>query len=154
MSTCAAWRRLAPEYSVSHRRTCTCWASILNRQRQWPALRRRSVISKRNEIERYGRPIFLIGLTRAGKAIKSTPDTKIERWDVLTVCGVRAHVEDLIKVLGSANRARFKSDIAYMGAGIVIGGLIGAITIHVGGVPLGLSTRASIRQSGCTILLL
>jgi len=103
---------------------------------------------QRDEIERYGRPIFLIGLTRAGKAINSTPDTKIQRWDVLTVRGVRAHVEDLVRVLGSADRATSKSDIAYMGAGIVIGGLIGAITIHVAGIPLGLSTSVGTLLAG------
>ena len=94
---------------------------------------------ERDELSKYGRPVFVLGVTRAGHAIPVRPDFKIEHRDVLTVRGVRAHVEDLVKVLGTADRPTAKSDIAYMGAGIVIGSLVGAITVKVAGVPLSLS---------------
>ena len=101
-----------------------------------------------DELTRYGRPVFLLGLTRGGKALNFDRETRLQRWDVLTVRGVRAHVEDLVKALGGADRASAKSDIAYMGAGIVLGGLIGAITFHVAGVPLGLSPSVGVLLAG------
>ena len=95
---------------------------------------------EQDELDRFGRPVFVLGVTRNGQAISPTPDLRLQRWDVLTVRGARSHVEPLIKTLGSADRPTSKSDVAFMGFGIVIGSLIGAITIHVAGIPLGLST--------------
>src|SRR4029077_10901255 len=80
---------------------------------------------EREELARYGRPVFVLGVTRKGHPIAVGPELKIERHDVLTLRGVRAHVEDLVKHLGYADRATSKSDMAFMGAGIVIGGLVG-----------------------------
>jgi putative transport protein len=92
-----------------------------------------------DELARFGRPVFVLGVTRAGHSIPVRPDLVIEHRDVLTVRGVRAHVEDLIKVLGTADRPTTKSDIAFMGVGIVIGSLVGTLTVNVAGVPLSLS---------------
>jgi putative transport protein len=94
---------------------------------------------EQQEFAAYGRRVFLLGVTRGGRAITPADDLKLQRWDVLTVRGARQHVEALVQSIGYADRPTSTSDIAYMGAGIVIGSLIGAITIHVGGVPLSLS---------------
>jgi len=91
------------------------------------------------EFTQYGRPVFILKLIRGGHSVALTPDLQVRRHDVLTVRGVRSHVEDLIKVLGSADRPTSVSDIAYMGAGIVIGCLVGTITVHLAGTPLSLS---------------
>ena len=95
---------------------------------------------EQHELGHYGRRLFLMRVARAGQPIPATSDLKIERWDVLTIRGDRKHVDDLAKSLGEADRPTSKSDIAFMGIGIVVGALVGLITIHVGGIPLGLST--------------
>jgi putative transport protein len=92
-----------------------------------------------DSLVQYGRPMFLLRVARAGCDLVLTPDLEIRRWDVLTVHGARKPVEHLAKSLGYADRPTFKSDIAFMGAGVVIGSLVGAITVHVGGIPLSLS---------------
>ena len=100
------------------------------------------------ELGRYGRSLFLMQVTRGGELIPATPDLKIERWDVLTICGARKNVDDLTKSLGEADRPTSKSDIAFMGVGIVIGALVGLITFKVGGVPLSLSTGVGTLLAG------
>ena len=103
---------------------------------------------EQHELGHYGRRLFLMHVTRGGHPIPATPDLKIERWDVLTILGARKYVDDLAKSLGEADRPTSKSDIAFMGVGIVIGGLVGLITMHVGGVPLGLSTGVGTLLAG------
>jgi len=101
-----------------------------------------------DELVQYGRPIFLLRLARAGRDLTPTPDLKIRRWDVLTVHGARKHVEQLVKSLGYADRPTSKSDIAFMGAGVVIGSLVGVLTVHVGGIPLSLSPSVGTLVAG------
>lgn len=102
-----------------------------------------------DELARYGRPVFLFRVTRGGQAMAVSPELKIKRWDVLTVRGVRSHVEGLVKTLGYADRATTtKSDIAYMAAGIVIGCLVGTITVHIAGIPLSLSPSVGALLAG------
>ena len=101
-----------------------------------------------DELVRYGRPIFLLRVTRAGRDLAPTPDLELRRWDVLTVHGARKHVEQLANSLGYADRPTSRSDIAFMGAGIVVGSLVGAITVHVGGIPLSLSPSVGTLVAG------
>jgi len=103
---------------------------------------------EQHELGRYGRRLFLMRVTRGGQPVPATQDLKIERWDVLTIRGARKYVEQLAKTLGEADRPTSKSDIAFMGAGIVIGALVGLITFNVGGVPLGLSTGVGALLAG------
>jgi len=101
-----------------------------------------------DELVKYGRPVFLLRLARSGRDLAPTPDLQIRRWDVLTVHGAREPVEQLANSLGYADRPTSKSDVAYMGAGIVIGSLVGVITAHVGGIPLSLSPSVGTLVAG------
>ncbi|MGY8668734.1 aspartate-alanine antiporter [Bradyrhizobium sp. UFLA05-109] len=94
---------------------------------------------EQDELMRFGRSIFLLRVTRAGHSIEPSPDLVIQRRDVLTLRGARKFVEDLATSLGYADRRTSRSDIAFMGAGIVIGSLVGLITVNVAGIPLSLS---------------
>ena len=103
---------------------------------------------EQHELGRYGRRLFLMRVTRGGQPIATTPDVRIEHWDVLTIRGDRKNVDDLAKSLGTPDRPSSKSDVAFLGVGIVIGGLVGLITFEVGGVPLGLSTGVGTLLAG------
>jgi len=102
----------------------------------------------KHELGRYGRRLFVLHVTRDGQSIPAVPDLKIERRDVLTVRGARNYVDDLAKSLGSADRPTSKSDIAFMAVGVVIGCFVGLLTIHVGGIPLSLSTSVGTLLAG------
>jgi len=103
---------------------------------------------EQHELGRYGRRLFLMHVTRGGQPIAAAPDLELERWDVLTIRGARKFVDDLAKSLGNADRATSKSDVSFMGVGIVIGCLVGLITIHAGGIPLSLSTSVGTLLAG------
>src|SRR4029077_19140956 len=98
------------------------------------------------ELAQGARGVFLSKLTRNGQEGKPNPDLRLQRHDVLTLLGPRKEIEGAAKFLGYSDRATPQSDTAFMSVAVVIGALIGAITIHVGGIPLSLST------SVCTLL--
>ncbi len=106
-----------------------------------------------NELENdnlteFGRPFFLLRLLRGGRDLTVTPDLVLKRRDVLTVRGPRKQVEKLGKVLGAVDRATSQSDISFMAIGVVIGSLVGAITVHFGGIPLSLSPSVGTLVAG------
>jgi putative transport protein len=86
------------------------------------------------------RGVFLRKLLRGGQEMPFNAETKVDRGDVLQVVGGAREVELAAKDLGYADRATEKTDVVFMGFGIVIGALLGAITIKVGKVPVGLGT--------------
>jgi len=100
------------------------------------------------ELARVGREVFLSKLTRGGREIKLSPDLRLQRHDVLTLMGARNDIEDAAKFLGYADRPTAASDIKFMSAAVVIGALVGAVTIHVGSVPLSLSTSVGTLLAG------
>ena len=96
----------------------------------------------------HGRGVFLRNLTRGGIEMPFRAETTVDRGDVLTIGGARKDIERAIALIGYPDRATDKTDMTFMGMGIVIGALIGAITIHVGGIPLSLSTSGGALLAG------
>jgi len=85
------------------------------------------------------RGVFLRKLTRAGQELPFTPATQLERGDVLTLTGARAHVDPVSQQIGYAEWPTDKTDMVTVGLAIVIGGLIGLPALHVGRLEIGLS---------------
>ena len=96
------------------------------------------------------RGVFLRKITRGAVAtsIPVLPTTKIFRGDILTVVGRTQDTNAAIKMLGVPDRATDVADVAFIGAGIVVGALIGALVWKVAGVPLTLSTAGGALISG------
>ncbi len=94
------------------------------------------------------RGVFLRKLIRAGQEMPFNPGTKVDRGDVLQIVGPVGSVNIAAKELGYADRATEKTDMVFMGFGIVIGALIGALVIKVGQVPLSLSTSGGSLMAG------
>lgn len=92
--------------------------------------------------------VFLRKLIRAGQEMPFNAGTKVDRGDVVQIVGPTEEVEKVAKRLGYADRATDKTDMVFMGLGIVIGALIGAIVINVGNVPLSLSTSGGALMAG------
>ncbi|MCX5808362.1 MAG: aspartate-alanine antiporter [Proteobacteria bacterium] len=87
-----------------------------------------------------GRGVFLRKLMRGGHEMPVTLGSKVDRGDVLTIAGAKRDVERAAKILGYADRPTDMTDMVFVGIGILLGGLIGALSIKVGKVPLSLST--------------
>jgi len=96
------------------------------------------------------RGVFLRKITRGAVAtsIPILPNTKVFRGDILTVVGRTQDTSAAIKMLGVPDRATDVADVAFIGAGITVGALIGALVWKVAGVPLTLSTAGGALISG------
>ena len=96
------------------------------------------------------RGVFLRKITRGATAtdIPILPTTTINRGDLLTIVGRTQDTNKAIKLLGVADRATDVTDMAFVGAFIVIGALFGSLVLNVGGVPLTLSTAGGALVAG------
>jgi putative transport protein len=90
--------------------------------------------------ERYGRGVVLVKLIRGGEEIPFDAETIINRGDLLRVAGAQRDVERVGRELGYIERPSSESDIVFLGLGIVVGGLIGLLTLDIGGLPITLTT--------------
>jgi putative transport protein len=96
----------------------------------------------------YARGIYLRKITRNMVEIPVLPETEILRGDSLTIIGSVAHVDAAVAALGHADRPTESTDLAVVSAGIVVGGLIGVLSIVAGGVPISLSTSGGALLAG------
>lgn len=102
----------------------------------------RSVVGKTlTELARleFARGVFLRTLTRAGQEIPISTFTRIDRGDVLHLIGTQPEVERAAKGLGYPDRPTTTTDMVFVGTGIVLGGLIGLLSVTVAGIPLTLT---------------
>jgi putative transport protein len=99
------------------------------------------------------RSVFLRRITRGATAtsIPILPNTTVQRGDILTLVGRTQDTAAATKMLGVADRATDVADVAFIGAGVTIGALVGALVWKVGGVPLTLSTAGGALIAGLVL---
>jgi putative transport protein len=97
------------------------------------------------------RGIYLRKITRSMVEIPILPETEILRGDILTIVGSVPHVNAATAALGVADRPVESTDLSVVAAGIVIGGLLGAITYVAGGLPISLSTSGGALLAGLVL---
>ena len=85
------------------------------------------------------RGVFLRKLVRLGQEMPFTYETRVERGDVLNLIGAKVDVERAAKELGYADRPTVSTDMMFVGLGIFVGGLVGLLTVVVGGLPITLT---------------
>lgn len=87
----------------------------------------------------FARGVFLKKLTRTGQPMPFTPETRLERGDLLTLIGAQSDVERAARSLGYPDRKTVMTDMIFVGLGIFLGGLVGLLTVVVAGLPLTLT---------------
>ena len=95
-----------------------------------------------------------IGLTkieRAGESLPLGTDTILKRFDVLYVTGLKSAVNRAGEVLGKIGRQSTSTDLLTLSAGMVIGLLIGKITVPVGDFSVGLGNAGGLLLSGILV---
>lgn len=90
-------------------------------------------------------------ISAAGQSIPVLAQTKIYRGDIVTLAGLQREVDTAIKAIGYPDRPSNVTDMVFVGLGIFIGALIGAITIHLGGIPVSLSTSGGALIAGLVL---
>jgi putative transport protein len=96
------------------------------------------------------RGVFLRKITRGATAVSIPilPNTQIHRGDILTLVGRTVDTNAAAKWVGVIDRPTDVADVAFIGAAITIGALIGAVVLRLKGVPLTLSTAGGALIAG------
>jgi putative transport protein len=98
--------------------------------------------------EPWARGIYLRKIMRNQVEIPVFPEVEILRGDILTIAGSTKHTSEAAKALGYAVRPTEATDLGVVAAGIVVGGLIGVLTITVGKIPISLSSAGGVLLAG------
>ncbi len=94
------------------------------------------------------RGVAIARISAAGQSVPVLAKTKLYRGDIVTIAGLQREVDAAAKAIGYADRPSKSTDLVFVGLGIFIGALIGAITIHLGGIPVSLSTSGGALIAG------
>ena len=87
----------------------------------------------------HGRGVVLTKLVRAGEEIPFGPQTVVNRGDLLRIVGGLGDVQRVGRALGYVEPASSETDVVFVGLGILLGGLVGVLTVRFGDVPLSLT---------------
>ncbi len=96
----------------------------------------------------YMHGVVIRTLKRSGIEMGVLPNTKLNKGDMLELVGHKQIVDHAAEEIGYPDRPTNSTDMIFVGMGIVIGGLVGALTLRVSGVPVGLSTSGGALISG------
>ena len=87
----------------------------------------------------FARSVFLRKLVRSGEEMPSVPDLRVDRGDVMTLIGAQPEVERAAKQIGYPDWPTNATDMVFVGSGIVLGGLVGLLSVTILGVPITLT---------------
>lgn len=90
--------------------------------------------------EKYGQGVMLYKIIRSGVELPFEPGTVLNRGDILQVAGRKGDLERTAKHTGYLDRPTSVSDMMFVSLGIVIGGLIGLLSVRLFGISLTLTT--------------
>ncbi|WP_158669126.1 TrkA C-terminal domain-containing protein, partial [Bradyrhizobium guangdongense] len=96
----------------------------------------RSVQDVADRVGSNARGVFLRTLTRMGREVPLSADTRIYVGDVMTLVGTSRNIERAAAQVGQILRAGDRTDIAFLAAGIAAGLLAGLLSFKFGSVAL------------------
>lgn len=77
--------------------------------------------------------------------------TRLQRGDILTLVGLPADVTRAAEKIGFADRRTQVTDMLFLGFGVALGGFLGTISLHIGGIPLSVSTSGGTLLAGLVL---
>lgn len=92
--------------------------------------------------------VSIRSIKRAGVGIPVLAQTILDSGDVIELVGTKQEVESAASQMGYVDRPTYQTDMIFVGLGILVGGLFGALSIHIGGVPISLSTSGGALIAG------
>lgn len=87
-------------------------------------------------------------IQRMGVSIPVFPATKLNTGDVIEIIGRKFEVEPAAREIGYPAPAGDATDVVFFSMGILLGAVIGTLTLHIGGVPLSLSSSGGALIAG------
>lgn len=97
---------------------------------------------------KYMRGVVIRDAVRDGEFIDISLDTVFRRGDRITVVGQPQRVKTAGRHIGHIDRPSVSSDLMFVGLAIAIGGVLGAMSIWIGGVPVSLGTSGGALVAG------
>jgi putative transport protein len=95
--------------------------------------------------------IALHHIERGGVTIPMGLSTKLQRFDVLFVAGIKSSVDKFAALLGRVARPSTATDLLTLSVGMILGFLIGAITFPIAGSKVGLGNAGGLLVSGVIV---
>ncbi len=99
----------------------------------------------------YMRGVMVRKIMREDVSIPLKAKTRLEKGDVLTLVGLPQDVAVAVSEIGFSDRPTESTDVVFIGLGIAIGCLIGALTFYWDGIPIALSTSGGAILSGLVL---
>jgi len=111
----------------------------------------RDLISIAKEPESRG--IYLSSIKRGSMSVNIPvmPKTEVHRGDIVRISGSKANVDRFVNKFGFADRPQTITNMVLVGLSILVGGLVGAAVLPVGGVPITLSTSGGALIAGIIV---
>ena len=94
------------------------------------------------------RGVYLASLQRGTVQLPREAWTVVERGDIMHIVGAPDDVERVARHAGFMERDLSRTDLAFVGAAICLGMLLGLVKLNAGGIALGLGTAGSILVVG------
>ena len=95
--------------------------------------------------------VGIVSASRHGTVMEINGDTIINKGDILTLMGTASDVKRASDNIGHLDRPTVSSDLMFVGIAIFIGGLIGALTLTVGGIPISFGTSGGALIAGLVL---
>jgi putative transport protein len=103
--------------------------------------------------EDFARGVYLQKITRGATSVDVPvlAQTTVHRGDILKLSGTKTHIARIEKAIGYADRPADATDMVWVGLFILVAGLIGALSVTVGGVPVTLSVSGGVLIGGLVL---
>ncbi|MDM0025652.1 aspartate-alanine antiporter [Variovorax saccharolyticus] len=92
--------------------------------------------------------IFVVQISRMGKPLPMKGDTVVQVGDLVSIFGAEQDVRRVSAHIGEVIVSSIKTDFVYLGAGLVVGLLIGLLSVKLGDIPLTLGSGGGALLSG------
>ena len=101
----------------------------------------------------FARGVYLSKITRGATSVDVPilAQTTVHRGDILKLSGTKTHIARIEKAIGYADRPSVMTDMVWVGLFILVFGLIGALTLKIGGVPITLSVSGGVLIGGLVL---
>ncbi len=113
------------------------------------SLRGMTVDTLRHQKYMYG--VSIKKITRSGVNVPVLSGITLRHGDIITIVGLEREVREAAPKIGYADRRTTKTDLVFVGIGIFLGGLFGTLALHLGKVPVSLSTSGGALIAGLVL---
>ncbi|MDM0112302.1 transporter [Variovorax sp. J22R133] len=95
--------------------------------------------------------VQLTGIDRGGAPLPVGLETRLQRFDVLHLVGLRSAIDKAVAILGKAARPSTATDLLTLSLGMILGFLIGLIQVPAFGASVGLGNAGGLLVSGIIV---